>query len=340
MLPFDGEAGAEEGLRFLEKKAGAGLWCLELGNRTMAWSDGLYTLLGFEPRSVEPSYATIVDLMHPDDRRPAGEFDRIVSEGLPLDRELRIIQPNGKLRWLSSRTEVHLDKSGRPMRALGVMLDVTMLHEIALAKSALDSRFRALVAATKAFVWTADAEGNLLEIRNWVELRGENPTNILGSRWIDLIHPTDRERTLECWKSAVTGKHEYETEHQLRQPDGSYRWMLTRAAPIMQENGNVREWVGVSSDIHETKVWPAIGGRREAVLTGAQIRAGRAVVNWSVRELSETAGVSSSTIRRLEENNGTPSSVEPALEPIQRTLEQAGVEFFFPPVGKPGVRPS
>ena len=338
-MMFGDEARAEDALRFLEKKADAGIWSLDFETRKMIWSDGFYALLGVTPGTVEPSYAAIVELMHPDDRRPAGEFDRIVSEGLPLDRELRIIQPNGKLRWLSSRTEVQLDKTGTPVRAFGVMLDVTQQREIALAKDASDSRFRALVVATNSFVWTADSDGNLLDIRNWRELRGENPAELLGTRWIDLVHPDDRERTLWAWNAAINSKRDYVIEHRVRQPDDSYRWMLSRAAPIMLESGSVREWVGISSDIHESKVWPARREHEEAILTGAQIRAARGVANWSVRELSEAAHVSSSTIRRLEEMNGPPPGAEPSLEPIQRALEEAGVEFFFPPSGKPGVRP-
>jgi PAS domain S-box-containing protein len=270
----------------------------------------------------------------------AGEFDRIVNEGLPLDRDLRIIQPNGRLRWLSSRTEVHLDKSGKPVHVSGVMLDITPHREMALAKTAADLRFKALVSASKAFVWTADPEGNILETRNWTELRGENPTELLGSRWIDLIHPDDRERTLQVWQAALEARHDYAIEHQIRQPDGSYRWLMSRAVPIITEAGTVREWVGISSDIHEAKAWPGASPNDEQVLTGPQIRAARAIVNWSVRELCESSGVSSSTIRRFEEMQGPPRGPEPALAPIRSALERAGVEFLFPPVGKPGARPA
>jgi PAS domain S-box-containing protein len=339
VLTFD-ESGAQETLNFLEKKCNAGVWSLDFSTRKMAWSDGFYELVGLAPRSVEPSYETIVQLMHPDDRRSAGEFDRIVGEGLPLDRELRIIQPNGKLRWLSNRSEVHLDKTGKPTRAFGVLLDVTQQKELALAREAADSRFRALVTATNAFVWTADADGKILDIRNWRELRGENPSDILGSRWIDLVHPDDREQTLQTWAEALASKRDYTTEHRVLQPDGSYRWMLSRAAPIMLETGAVREWVGLSSDIHDRKVWPAAAeGADKAIMTGAQLRAARGVLNWSVRELSESAGISSSTIRRLEEMDGPPPGREEAVPQLQAALETGGVEFLFPPSGKPGVRP-
>jgi PAS domain S-box-containing protein len=339
VLTFD-DSGAQETLSFLEKKSNAGVWSLDFGTGKMTWSDGFYDLLGLKPGSIEPSYESIVELMHPDDRRPSGEFDRIVSEGLPLDRELRIIQPNGKLRWLSSRTEVHLNKSGKPTRAFGVMLDVTSQREMALAKDAADSRFRALVSATNAFVWTADSDGKILDIRNWRELRGENPAGLLGLRWIDLVHPDDRERTLQAWSEALATKRDYEVEHRVQQPDGEYRWMLSRAAPIMLETGAVREWVGLSSDIQDRKVWPAAQDTANSVLTGAQLRAARGILNWSVRELSQAAGVSSSTIRRLEEMDGAPPGREDSLQLLQTALETGGVEFLFPPSGQPGVRPA
>jgi PAS domain S-box-containing protein len=338
VLTFD-QAGAQETLSFIEKKCNAGVWSLDFTTRKMAWSEGFYELLGLSPGSVEPSYEAIVQLVHPDDRRSAGEFDRIVNEGLPLDRELRIIQPNGKLRWLSNRSEVLLDKSGKPSRAFGVLIDVTSQRETALAKEATDSRFRALVIATNAFVWTADADGKILDIRNWRELRGKNPAELLGTRWIDIVHPEDRENTLRTWSDALAAKRDYAVEHRIRQPDGEYRWMLSRAAPIMLESGAVREWVGISTDIQDRKVWPNAADPTAAVLTGAQLRAARGVLNWSVRELSLAAAVSSSTIRRLEEMDGPPPGHEESLAPLQAALEAAGVEFLFPPSGKPGVRP-
>lgn len=339
VLALDGDA-TRETLTFLEKKGNAGVWSLDFTTGKMMWSDGLYELLGLAPGAVEPSYDTIIQLMHPDDRRPAGEFDRIVSEGLTLDRELRIIQPNGKLRWLSNRGDVHLDKGGKPTRAFGVLLDITTQREMALAKEAADSRFRALVNATNAFVWTADAEGKVLDIRNWRGERGENPSEHLGLRWIDVVHPDDRERTLQAWSEAVETKRDYIVEHRGRQPDGSYRWMMSRASPIVMETGVVREWVGLSADIHDRKVWPAGSDEPHAILTGAQLRAARGILNWSVRELAQAAAVSSSTIRRLEEMDGPPPSREESLAPLQAALEAGGVEFLFPPIGKPGVRPT
>lgn len=73
-------------------------------------------------------------------------------------------------------------------------------------------------------------------------------------------------------------------------------------------------------------------------LTSAQIRAARGLLNWSVRELAEAAGVSPMTVKRLEA--GGPDLVrEDSVLRIRRALEAASVEFVFAAGAKPGVRP-
>ncbi|MEY9299761.1 transcriptional regulator with XRE-family HTH domain [Bradyrhizobium elkanii] len=74
-------------------------------------------------------------------------------------------------------------------------------------------------------------------------------------------------------------------------------------------------------------------------LTGAQIRAARGVLNWSVKDLAGRTGISSAIIRRLEEYNDTPPTPDETMETHRNTFSDAGIEFLFSPVGKPGVRP-
>ena len=75
------------------------------------------------------------------------------------------------------------------------------------------------------------------------------------------------------------------------------------------------------------------------MLTSDQIRAARALVRWSARELAERAGVSLPTIQRIEAAEGLPSTSVKTLDAVRRALEEAGVEFT-PDTGAdgPGVR--
>ena len=63
-------------------------------------------------------------------------------------------------------------------------------------------------------------------------------------------------------------------------------------------------------------------------ITGAQIRAARAFLNWSVRDLSERCGVSESAISRAEKSEGEPPMQRRNLDAIRAAFEIDGIEFL------------
>jgi transcriptional regulator with XRE-family HTH domain len=69
-------------------------------------------------------------------------------------------------------------------------------------------------------------------------------------------------------------------------------------------------------------------------VSGAQIRAARALLKWSVRKLSDQCGVSESAISRGEQVNGTPPMHVRNLHAIRQVFEEHGIEFL----GLDGVR--
>lgn len=74
------------------------------------------------------------------------------------------------------------------------------------------------------------------------------------------------------------------------------------------------------------------------MLTAEQIRMARGFMRWSVAELAKASGVSSATIRRMEESDGVPKSLADNLGKLQRTFEAAGLEFIPENGGGAGVR--
>ena len=74
------------------------------------------------------------------------------------------------------------------------------------------------------------------------------------------------------------------------------------------------------------------------MITNCQIRAARALINWSARELAVKSGVGVATVRRMELAEGIPSSNAKNLELVKRALEQMGVEFIGTSEDRPGVR--
>ena len=74
------------------------------------------------------------------------------------------------------------------------------------------------------------------------------------------------------------------------------------------------------------------------MIIGEQIRAARAMLKWTADDLAQKSEIGVATIRRLEAMNGIPKGQARILDAIQRTLEQAGVEFIGTPNHQPGVR--
>ncbi len=74
------------------------------------------------------------------------------------------------------------------------------------------------------------------------------------------------------------------------------------------------------------------------MITSAQIRAARALLDWSRQILSERSGIGVSALMRLESADGIPSGNIKTFESVQKAFEQAGIEFIGTPEDGPGVR--
>ena len=74
------------------------------------------------------------------------------------------------------------------------------------------------------------------------------------------------------------------------------------------------------------------------MITSAQIRAARALLDWSRADLAKHSEVGASALMRLESANGVPSGNIKTFEAVQKALENAGVEFIGSPEEGAGVR--
>jgi PAS domain S-box-containing protein len=127
----------------------------------------------------------------------------------------------------------------------------------ALAKNAVglsEARYRTLVQAISQIVWTRSPSGEFVERQiAWEEFTGQSQDEYLGWGWLDVIHEDDRLRVKQNWRRAVEASSPYYAEYRLRAREGVYRWVAVRAAPVLEADGRVREWIGTHSDIDAAK---------------------------------------------------------------------------------------
>jgi PAS domain S-box-containing protein len=113
-----------------------------------------------------------------------------------------------------------------------------------------EQRYRSLNEATTAIVWNTPASGEFeVEQPRWSAFTGQTFEQLRGWGWLNAVHPDDRPHTARVWSAAVASRSIYHVEHRLRRHDGTYRHMLVRAVPILQDDGTIREWVGVHTDV-------------------------------------------------------------------------------------------
>lgn len=75
-----------------------------------------------------------------------------------------------------------------------------------------------------------------------------------------------------------------------------------------------------------------------SMLTGAQVRAARMGLRWTVQDLARAASISVSTVKRLEVHDDVPPISAKNLQSVQGALETAGIEFIGTPDDGPGIR--
>ena len=116
----------------------------------------------------------------------------------------------------------------------------------------LDSRamFSNLANAMPQLAWMAEPNGAIFWYnQRWYEYTGTTLDEMAGWGWSKAHHPDHIESVTEGWTRALGEKRPWEDTFPLRGKDGEYRWFLSRAAPILDENGEISRWFGTNTDI-------------------------------------------------------------------------------------------
>ena len=117
-----------------------------------------------------------------------------------------------------------------------------------------DERWRRLVEALPQLVWSAAPDGACDYFSaQWTQYTGVAESELLGWRWMDVLHPDDRNSTRQLWTDSVAERHAYDVEYRVRRHDGVYRWFKTRGVPVRDSKGHIVNWFGSCTDITDAK---------------------------------------------------------------------------------------
>jgi PAS domain S-box-containing protein len=200
--------------------------------------------------------ADVFRIVHEQTRRPAEDpVARVLRDGVVvgLANHTALVARDGTERPIADSAAPIRDAAGAILGVVLVFRDVgaSRAREEELRRN--EERFRTLVAASSQAVWRAGADFTRNEV-----ISGEDPIGLTDDqrrdgRWLDAVHPEDRERTRLAFEEAVRTRSPYEVEHRVRSRGGPYRTYLARAVPILDDAGRIREWIGTSTDVTEQR---------------------------------------------------------------------------------------
>jgi PAS domain-containing protein len=324
-------------IRFIESRLHCGLMQRVVGADEMIWSRGVFALLDLDPEAEKPSLSLLRSLQHPEDRITFEQAEANLAAAKPFTRKYRVIRRDGTMRVLAQNMEFLFDAAGKPNRSIGVVCDITDAVDVEVREKAFERRFEAITRDSGLILNVLRPDGFVTGIIGGGPEHDNELNRRLGYLWHELIHPLDKAETLEIFAQAVREKIAVAREHRIMQPDGHYRWRRSTWTPVFDESRNLKEFVSISQDIEKEKTMVTAKEAGKPI-SGAQVRAGRALVRWSVQKLANMAKVSPSVVRRIEEFDGVTAGVIESLGSIRDALGAAGVEFIFPATGNTGVR--
>jgi two-component system CheB/CheR fusion protein len=148
---------------------------------------------------------------------------------------------------------------GDSERAIGTVIEVRDItdHKRAERRIAEEGdRSHALISVLTDLPFTADREGRFVALQPaWQAYTGQTWEQSRDFGWAQALHQDDRERVQALWRLACDTHERYFAKGRLwHAPSGEYRHCEARAIPVMDEKGEVREWIGACTDVHERRL--------------------------------------------------------------------------------------
>ncbi len=153
---------SQERLEQAETVARMGSWEWDLRSDRVAWSAGMYKILGLEPEAADMDIEHgLRHRVHPEDRELMREaLARIVSELASVSTEYRAIRADGHMRVFDWRADPIVDDTGKLVRVIGVVHDITDTKRTQQALSAASANLAKYVQELQQLALGATADGD------------------------------------------------------------------------------------------------------------------------------------------------------------------------------------
>ena len=175
--------GSEERLRLAQAAAKIGIFDVDLVRHHATWTEEEEAIFGFAPGTYNHKSDTFWELLHPEDRERIRQMvKQAIAERSEFNAEYRFHRHGDQaLRWALMRGKAVDDADGRPIRLLGVNIDITEHKNAELALRMSEALYHSLVEQMPAGVFLKNTEGRFVFVNSlFCRLQDMGPEDFLG----------------------------------------------------------------------------------------------------------------------------------------------------------------
>ncbi len=284
--------------------AGVGVFVRDPATAGGYWNKQLFDLFGLTPDPLQPTtpppFERVAERVHPDDQAKYQAYwgaIRDLREVAFPDQPLRVLLPDGAVRWLTVRAQRIDGRVDAPVA--GVAIDIT---ERMRSEQRAEENARRLQVASEAGRIGLSERNLLTGAGFWnatlLEFNGLPPDAPTPSR-DDLLracHPDDRPVLAQAWRELSEGSGVAEYEARTVLPDGTVRWLRSRARAERDASGRPVRVVGAAVDVTEAR---AAAQRLSDALQRLKLAAEAGNIGIWERDLRDGSGVWDATLFKL-----------------------------------------
>jgi PAS domain S-box-containing protein len=248
---------SEERMRLAAVAADVAVWDWDLTTGKVSWDAGLFQIYGMEPSpTMEVAFDDWRNAVHPEDiGGMLSALTELSTKGGRFERVFRIVRrTDGAIRFVQGAQTAINDSRGRPLRMVGVNVDVTQRRETEAAVIESEARFRMLANNAPVGIFETDPAGRCLFVNaRWLAKTGLTAEEAAGDGWTRALHPEDRTQIFAEWQAFARGEKEFRLEYRFLRPDGRVVWVAGSAAALRNGAGVLSGYLGTVSDITARK---------------------------------------------------------------------------------------
>jgi PAS domain S-box-containing protein len=248
------------------------------------WSEETFRIFEYD-RATKPSIEVILQRVHREDAASVKEtVERASQDGKDFEHEYRLVMPDGSVKHVHVVAHAERDESGE-LEFVGAVMDTT---ESKRAEKKLRRSEESLLEAQKLShtgSWRHDvASGAIIVSPEVYRIHGVKPDDDASNTkfFFSRIHPEDRKRVVDLFERAELEKIEFQVDYRIVLPDGTIKHLHTIGHPILDESGELVEFVGTAMDVTAAKQAEEALRRSEGYLADAQRLTGTGSWAWNV----------------------------------------------------------